>query len=716
MTIVRSFLFGAGLVLLPLSMHAQQIVEAEYYFDNDPGPGNGLVIPVTAASSIDLELTIDLSVLALGIHTLYVRVKDDSGRWSGYLARPVFVAPAIPADTAPQITEAEYYFDNDPGPGNGLSIPVTADDSIDFELIIDLTELAIGFHTLYARVKDDANHWSGYLSRPVYVAPRIPGDPDRLIVGTEYFWDEDPGHGQGFPLTAMGDEAIITSGIFGLSAGIHIFYVRTQDNDGQWSSTLARPVYLTPYSGAEPSKIVAIHQAIVSDGNRTELPSYSDFTSAGNVDLIYRINLAGETLGSSFTTHIWVEDSGGNLSSEAVAIVTFFDDPPTAIDDEVLAYSGYPVVVQPLANDLTEDGDSLSILYVRYAGSGGVEVTSPTSLLYNSLADFEGLDTLEYVIADESGQRDSALVIMTVKLPIAPQFLDLGSLLLIEDEPYQAPIDSFFSFVEDTDTPDSLLIWEALSGRNVDATVIADTLYIMPNENWFGRDTVRLIASDGILADTAEIELVISPVNDVPESFALLSPGNNTVVDLDSALATFIWRSSHDIDGDSLTYSLRISHDLWDTLIATVDTHVTVDMSPPFMPDTSYLWIVEVTDGVANRLADSAFTFRMPVPLAIDEGGQLPLQFVLHQNYPNPFNPKTQIEFDLPHQAKVSLKIYDIMGREVRAVVDDVLSLGYYKVIWEGRDQRGKQVPSGVYIARLVTTNYTKSIKMVLLK
>ncbi|MCH8024584.1 MAG: hypothetical protein IIB43_07755, partial [Candidatus Marinimicrobia bacterium] len=88
MTIVRSFLFGAGLVLLPLSMHAQQIVEAEYYFDNDPGPGNGLAIPIVAGGSIDLELTIDLSVLALGIHTMYVRVKDDSGRWSGYLARP----------------------------------------------------------------------------------------------------------------------------------------------------------------------------------------------------------------------------------------------------------------------------------------------------------------------------------------------------------------------------------------------------------------------------------------------------------------------------------------------------------------------------------------------------------------------------------------------------------------------------------------------------
>ena len=716
MTIVRSFLFGAGLVLLPLSMHAQQIVEAEYYFDNDPGPGNGLAIPIVAGGSIDLELTIDLSVLALGIHTLYVRVKDDSGRWSGYLARPVFVAPAIPADTAPQITEAEYYFDNDPRPGNGLSIPVTAGDSIDFELIIDLTELAVGFHVLYARVKDDANHWSGYLSRPVYVAPRIPGDPARQIVGTEYFWDEDPGSGQGFPLTTMGDEAIIIAGFSGLSAGIHIFYARTKDNDGQWSNTLARPVYLTPYSGAEPSDIVAVHQAIVSDGNRTELPSYSDFTSAGNVDLIYRINLAGETLGSSFTTHIWVEDSGGNLSSEAVSVVTYSDNPPTAIDDEVIAYSGYPAVIQPLANDLSEDGDSLSILYVRYAGSGEVEVTSPTSLLYNSLADFEGLDTLEYVIADESGQRDSALVIMTVRQPIAPQFLDLGSRLLVEDEPYQTPIDSFFSFVEDADTPDSLLIWEVLSGRNVDAMVIADTLHIMPNENWFGRDTVRLIASDGILADTAEIELIISPVNDVPESFALLSPGNDTVVDLDSALATFIWRSSHDIDGDSLTYSLRISHDLWDTLIATVDTHVTVDMSPPFMPDTSYYWIVEVTDGVANRLADSAFTFRMPVLLAIDEVGQLPLQFVLHQNFPNPFNPTSTIRFDLPEATNLELVIYDLRGRTIARLSKGFIPAGYHQVVWNGRDQVGRAVPSGIYIARLVTPGYTKSIKMVLLK
>ena len=139
-------------------------------------------------------------------------------------------------------------------------------------------------------------------------------------------------------------------------------------------------------------------------------------------------------------------------------------------------------------------------------------------------------------------------------------------------------------------------------------------------------------------------------------------------------------------------------------------------MSQSFIPDSIYWWIVEVSDGTISVQADTTFSFRMPSLLAVEDNGLLPEQFMLHQNYPNPFNPTTQIEFDLPHQTKVSLKISDIMGREVRAVVDDVLSLGYYKVIWEGRDQRGKQVPSGVYIARLVTTNYTKSIKMVLLK
>ena len=94
----------------------------------------------------------------------------------------------------------------------------------------------------------------------------------------------------------------------------------------------------------------------------------------------------------------------------------------------------------------------------------------------------------------------------------------------------------------------------------------------------------------------------------------------------------------------------------------------------------------------------------------------LPNTFVLHQNYPNPFNPTTRLEFDLPKQVDMTLKVYDLIGGEVTTLINESMNPGYYRIPWDARDKRGQQVPSGVYIARLVTPEYTKSIKMVLLK
>ena len=94
----------------------------------------------------------------------------------------------------------------------------------------------------------------------------------------------------------------------------------------------------------------------------------------------------------------------------------------------------------------------------------------------------------------------------------------------------------------------------------------------------------------------------------------------------------------------------------------------------------------------------------------------LPKSSALHQNYPNPFNPTTRLEFDLPKQVDLTLKIYDLAGRVVTTLVDKSIRPGYHRLVWNGRNYRGQQVPTGIYIARLVTPEYTKSIKMVLLK
>ena len=88
----------------------------------------------------------------------------------------------------------------------------------------------------------------------------------------------------------------------------------------------------------------------------------------------------------------------------------------------------------------------------------------------------------------------------------------------------------------------------------------------------------------------------------------------------------------------------------------------------------------------------------------------------LHGNYPNPFNPETNISFSLPKEQKIELTIYNLKGQKVRQLVSGQLSAGEHSVIWEGKEDNGKQVSSGLYLYKLKTKDQELSKKMLLLK
>jgi hypothetical protein len=93
----------------------------------------------------------------------------------------------------------------------------------------------------------------------------------------------------------------------------------------------------------------------------------------------------------------------------------------------------------------------------------------------------------------------------------------------------------------------------------------------------------------------------------------------------------------------------------------------------------------------------------------------LPESFELKQNYPNPFNPTTKIVFLLPEASNVSLKIYDVSGRLVRTLVNESRPAGNYHLTWDGRDESGARVSSGIYFYRIVAGSFIKTRRMVLI-
>ncbi|NQV41800.1 MAG: T9SS type A sorting domain-containing protein [Candidatus Marinimicrobia bacterium] len=103
-------------------------------------------------------------------------------------------------------------------------------------------------------------------------------------------------------------------------------------------------------------------------------------------------------------------------------------------------------------------------------------------------------------------------------------------------------------------------------------------------------------------------------------------------------------------------------------------------------------------------------------PTATRDIGNTPDGYRLSQNYPNPFNPSTTISYDLPEQSSVRLTVFDIRGQQIMTFPITEKSPGNYEVLWNGVDQSGKPVNTGVYFARLEAGEFTQSIKMLYLK
>jgi hypothetical protein len=126
-----------------------------------------------------------------------------------------------------------------------------------------------------------------------------------------------------------------------------------------------------------------------------------------------------------------------------------------------------------------------------------------------------------------------------------------------------------------------------------------------------------------------------------------------------------------------------------------------------------------VTDGIDTVEADNG-----PFTVAIDGGyamsvyleSLLPDKFALHQNYPNPFNPVTTFHYDLPENSYVNVTVYDMLGREIRTLVNITQEAGFKSVIWDATNDFGKPVSAGVYLYQIQAGEYISTKKMVLLK
>jgi len=103
-----------------------------------------------------------------------------------------------------------------------------------------------------------------------------------------------------------------------------------------------------------------------------------------------------------------------------------------------------------------------------------------------------------------------------------------------------------------------------------------------------------------------------------------------------------------------------------------------------------------------------AFGIGCEAILSIDKD-VIPLQYVLHQNYPNPFNPITTLRYDLPENSYVNVTIYDMLGREIRTLVNTTQDAGFKSVLWDATNDFGKPVSAGVYLYKIQAGEFVQT-------
>ncbi len=382
--------FVLGLVWLAgayTNVLAQTNIDAmEYFFDSDPGVGNGISIPITTSASQNLNLNINTSSLAIGFHRLTFRAKHQSGSWGIQDSRTIYVASESVATTA-ILDEMEYYFDSDPGPGNGTPISFTAAASVNILPSLPMTSLATGFHALHIRGKDDNGNWGIPEIRTFYIVQsNVATQAD--VVQLEYFFDSEPGYGSGTPLSVTSGSQINLAALISsasLSTGFHTIYIRAKDNDNQWGFAEQRTFYLDPFT--QVSSIEWYIDTDPGEGSATNIA----VTPGGDIDLDFTIptaSLAGgnHTLGvrAARTDGSWGNTSTTSFDVQETQTITFtslaaatYGDPPftlsgTSSSGLAVSYSSSnPLVATISENTVTITGAGTTVITASQAGDPG---------------------------------------------------------------------------------------------------------------------------------------------------------------------------------------------------------------------------------------------------------------------------------------------------------------------------------------------------------
>ncbi len=242
-----------------------------------------------------------------------------------------------------------------------------------------------------------------------------------------------------------------------------------------------------------------------------------------------------------------------------------------------------------------------------------------------------------------------------------------------------------------------------------------------PENDDVGVHEITIYVSDGQLMDSTLFSLSVVNVNDAPLPFTLLSPLDGA--ETDSLNPQLSWSAAVDIDkGDSLYYQVALAtqENFSDTLMFVETDNIYYTIPAGLEKSMRYFWQVRAIDlAGASTLSETVFSFTtsgIATDVSKRISGSIPTEFALSQNYPNPFNPETRINIQVPITAQVQVAIFNTLGQRIATLLNKRKQAGYYELIWDGKNEAGQRMSSGIYIVSMQSKHFSYSRKILLVQ
>ena len=429
-----------------------------------------------------------------------------------------------------------------------------------------------------------------------------------------------------------------------------------------------------------------------------------------------------------YTVSLTVTDGANSLESSItqenyILVGTAgVNDAPLATDIYVSLMEDETIEMQYALNSFDADGDTLT-----FSASGAEHGTHPADgMVYAPHADYYGFDSFTYTATDPSGLSATA----TVFVIIIPDGTDPPIAVIdVEGDPEG---DGFVETTEDVtlngwgswdpdDCPDPTAGCPPFQGSFQWSTVMVPegfTLQIpAPGYASFDAPEVEqdqnlifsLRVTDGQLWSVVETVTITVQDNSAP---VLDSIG----IQYTTQASLSIPLSATDEEDDALTFDASSSNpdNITIEVISSGDT--TADLTLSFADGWTGMAFVTASVCDGYHCDSETFSVWVEPSLGVDGIVGLPEVFALRQNYPNPFNPVTTIAYDIPEISNVRIDMYNILGQKVRTLVNGTHQPGMYHVRWNGTNDFGNPMASGMYFYRISSEQFISVKKLVLMK